>query len=92
MTLIAHDRWSTTWTVTDANAHPHLDYREKIALVYNGIIENYLELKAFLEEQNITFKSETDTEVISNLVGYYYNQYNDLHKAIEEALSKLHGT
>ena len=92
MVLLAHDRWGTCGMITDANAHPHIDYSGKIALVHNGIIENYAELKSFLEEKNIEFKSETDTEVISNLIGYYYSQENDLYKSIEKALSNLHGT
>lgn len=90
--LIQHTRWLTTGAKTNENAHPHLDYKERLALVHNGIIENYLELKNDLIGKGITFKSETDTEVIVNLISFLYDQYNNLENAIEKATELMHGT
>ncbi|VBB17700.1 glucosamine-fructose-6-phosphate aminotransferase [Yasminevirus sp. GU-2018] len=96
---IFHTRWATHGAKTDANAHPHLDNSGRIALVHNGIIENYYELKLELESQyNIKFKSETDTEVIVNLISVYYDQTADkegvkhMESAIMKAISRLQGT
>jgi glucosamine--fructose-6-phosphate aminotransferase (isomerizing) len=63
-----HTRWATHGGVTDINAHPHLDCNQKIAVIHNGIVENYIELKASLIKKGHTFKSETDTEVIAHLI------------------------
>jgi glucosamine--fructose-6-phosphate aminotransferase (isomerizing) len=94
-----HTRWATHGAKTDNNAHPHLDYKERIALIHNGIIENYYELKIELETQyNIKFKSETDTEIIVNLISVYYDQTADtnnikhMEEAIMRAVSRLQGT
>lgn len=89
---IFHSRWRTTGGKTDENSHPHLDTYSKFSICHNGIIENYLELKLFLEQKNYTFKSETDTEVIVNLISYYYSMLNNVSNAIKLALSKLEGT
>lgn len=91
---ILHSRWATCGGKTDANSHPHLDTYEKFSLCHNGIIENYEELKHFLEKNNYTFKSETDTEVIVNLISYYYflDDCKNPTIAIKTALSKLEGT
>ena len=85
-------RWRTHGAATDENAHPHVDYTGKISLVHNGIIENYSALKRELLEKNIPFKSQTDTEVISNLIGFYYNEGKNVEDAINMALNRLEGT
>jgi len=87
---IAHTRWATHGLPTEENAHPHLDNRGKVALVHNGIIENYATLRSQLEKKGSTFVSETDTEVLAHLVGSFYE--GDLLAAISEALKKVEGT
>jgi glucosamine--fructose-6-phosphate aminotransferase (isomerizing) len=89
---IGHTRWATHGLKTDANSHPHLDMFEKFSLVHNGIIENYSTLKVFLESKNFKFQSETDTEVVVNLISYFYCIYNDIPKAILKASQKLEGS
>jgi glucosamine--fructose-6-phosphate aminotransferase (isomerizing) len=69
---ISHTRWATHGGVTDANAHPHVSSDGQIALVHNGVIENYIHMKRFLLDKGYTFKSETDTEVLANLIAYHY--------------------
>lgn len=86
---IAHTRWATHGAPSDKNAHPHTDCSGKIAVVHNGIIENYQELKNELTEKGHKFKSDTDTEVISHLIEE--NFQGDLYKAVLEALKKLKG-
>jgi glutamine---fructose-6-phosphate transaminase (isomerizing) len=87
---IAHTRWATHGVPSQANAHPHTDMANKIALVHNGIIENYAILKEKLKKEGIEFKSETDTEVLAQLVGKYYK--NDLVGAVSQALAEVDGT
>jgi len=86
---IAHTRWATHGAPTNMNAHPHLDCKLKIAIVHNGIIENYSELKKKLQEKGHNFKSETDTEVIVHLLEEYYQ--GDMVKAIELTMLQLVG-
>lgn len=87
---IGHTRWATHGGVTKANAHPHLDCSEKIAVVHNGIIENFQALRDKLTEQGHTFVSETDTEVIPHLVEKYYD--GDLVKSVKRALQDIRGS
>jgi glutamine---fructose-6-phosphate transaminase (isomerizing) len=87
---IGHTRWATHGGVTKANTHPHFDVSGKIAVVHNGIIENYRALREMLAKEGVVFSSETDTEVIPNLVARYYE--GDLEAAVKAALVHLEGT
>jgi len=87
---IAHTRWATHGAPTDGNAHPHTDGAERIALVHNGIIENYKALKKYLESEGARFRSETDTEVLAQLVGRFYE--GNLERAVRAALHEVQGT
>ena len=90
---MAHTRWATHGAPTEINAHPHTDNSHKIALVHNGIIENYVALKQFLTEKGHTFTSQTDTEVLAVLVGHFYKGGGgDLAKAVQAALHEARGT
>ncbi|AQT69369.1 Glutamine--fructose-6-phosphate aminotransferase, isomerizing [Anaerohalosphaera lusitana] len=86
---IGHTRWATHGKPTTANAHPHTDCSGKICLVHNGIIENYATLKKWLESKGCTFASETDTEVIANLIGYFYSSENGDGDAEREGINKF---
>ncbi len=101
---LGHTRWATHGRPNTANAHPHLDYTGKIAVVHNGIIENYGTLKTWLQSEGAKFASETDTEVIANLIGYFYSKdagneeskpargQNKFEWAVQRALHEVHGT
>lgn len=89
-TGIAHTRWATHGPPTEANAHPHLDESGHIALVHNGIIENYRSLRTRLEKKGHHFLSETDTEVLAHLIGDCYK--GDLLQAVRDALHQVEGT
>lgn len=88
---IGHTRWATHGAPSTVNAHPHQDQAGRIALVHNGLIENYLELKGELLEEGVQFKSETDTEVAAQLIGKYYDQCHDLKEAMDKAVSRMEG-
>ena len=89
---IGHTRWATHGAPSDVNSHPHLSDSGKIAVVHNGIIENEAVLRLWLEQKGISFRSETDTEVVSNLIGYYYSKCADLLTAIRRGLSRIEGS
>lgn len=89
---IGHTRWATHGRPTEENAHPHRDQSGKVVVVHNGIIENYLPLKERLAANGSTFKTETDTEVIAHLIGFYKNTQNlSLETAVQEAVKELRG-
>jgi glucosamine--fructose-6-phosphate aminotransferase (isomerizing) len=89
-TGIAHTRWATHGEPTDLNAHPHLDCKGNIAVVHNGIIENYRSLKEVLIREGHHFTSDTDTEILAHLIEEYYN--GNLLEAVQSALSQVEGT
>ena len=88
---IGHTRWATHGKVTDANAHPHSSNSGKLAIVHNGIIENFEQLKKELEEEGYIFKSETDSEVIANLLQKNYESTKNVKDAIIKTVSELKG-
>ena len=89
---IGHTRWATHGEPSDLNSHPHTNVSGTIAVVHNGIIENYAKLKAYLQEQGVVFKSQTDTEVIAHLINYFYEKSGELFKAVLETLHRLEGS
>ncbi|MCH5279521.1 MAG: glutamine--fructose-6-phosphate transaminase (isomerizing) [Christensenellaceae bacterium] len=87
---IGHTRWATHGEPSDVNSHPHLSRSERVAVVHNGIIENYIELREFLAEHGYVFSTETDSEVVSELIDYYYN--GDPIEAVRKAEMQLKGS
>ncbi|HHT64187.1 MAG: glutamine--fructose-6-phosphate transaminase (isomerizing) [Bacillota bacterium] len=87
---IGHTRWATHGRPSDSNSHPHTDCTGKIAVVHNGIIENFLELKEWLEAEGHVFQSETDTEVLPHLVEHYLK--DDLLSAVEKMVARVRGS
>lgn len=87
---IGHTRWATHGEPSDDNAHPHYSKDKTFAVVHNGIIENYLQLRAFLADRGFSFRSETDTEIVAQLLEYYYD--GDMLDAIIKTRNKLKGS
>ncbi len=86
---IGHTRWATHGEPSDANSHPHVSEDGRIAVVHNGIVENYLEIKQLLQSKGVTFQSDTDTEVVAQLLEYYYE--GDILKAVFKVLDRIEG-
>ena len=89
---IGHTRWATHGAPSDENSHPHMADSGKIAVVHNGIIENYLELKELLIARGKKFHSETDTEVVANLIEFYYDMGSDFKEAVQKAVARVEGS
>ncbi len=89
---IGHTRWATHGVPSDRNAHPHFSDDSKIAVVHNGIIENYMSLKEELEKNGYKFVSETDTETVAHLIDYYYKSGMDILDAVFKVLEKIEGS
>ena len=87
---VGHTRWATHGEPSDANSHPHLSGSGRIAVVHNGIIENYMEIKEFLQNRGVRFYSETDTEVVAQLLDYYYT--GEVLEAVEKVLHRIEGS
>jgi len=91
-TGIAHTRWATHGEPNDVNAHPHTDQTGRVAVVHNGIIENYAVIKSALESEGHRFQTETDTEVLAHLIGKYHARGVSLELAVGRALADVEGT
>ena len=89
---IGHTRWATHGKASEKNAHPHLSMHKEVVLVHNGIIENFAEIKNFLQEKGYSFYSDTDTEVAVNLMEYYYRKEKDILKALFSVQKELKGS
>lgn len=89
---IGHTRWATHGEPSDVNAHPHFNADRTIAVVHNGIIENYLKLRKQLTEKGYTFLSETDTEVVAHLLDYYYKKCGDPLEAVTKIMHRVEGS
>ena len=87
---VGHTRWATHGEPSDANSHPLLSDSGRIAVVHNGIIENYMEIKEFLQEKGVVFHSDTDTEVVAQLLDYYYR--GDILAAVQKVLHRIEGS
>ena len=86
---LGHTRWATHGEPSDVNSHPHVSQRGRFAVVHNGIVENYMEIREFLQNQGVTFVSQTDTEVVAQLLDYYYD--GDLMEAVSKTLHRIRG-
>lgn len=89
---IGHTRWATHGVPSDRNAHPHFSDDSKIAVVHNGIIENYMTLKEELEKEGYKFVSETDTETVAHLIDYYYKSGMDILDAVFKVIERIEGS
>ena len=88
-TGIGHTRWATHGAPDDINAHPHMSFDGRCAVVHNGMIENYAALKAELQQEGVTFRSDTDTEVVAHLLAKHYK--GDFRRAVAETVARLNG-
>ncbi len=88
---LGHTRWATHGEPSDINSHPHLSQDRNIAVVHNGIIENYMEIKEFLISRGVHFQSETDTEVVAQLLEYYYEESGDIMGSVYRVLHRIEG-
>ena len=89
---IGHTRWATHGEPNDTNAHPHVSENGRIAVVHNGIIENYLEIKEHLIKQGVTFTSDTDSEVVAQLLEFHYNECHSMLEAVGRVLRRIEGS
>lgn len=89
---IGHTRWATHGAPSDINSHPHASQDGSICIVHNGIIENEARLRAWLEERGVCFRSQTDSEVMANLVAFYYRGNRDFLAAVRQALAQIEGS
>src|SRR6516225_6023598 len=87
---ISHTRWATHGPATDLNAHPHIGGDGLVAVAHNGVIDNYSQLKRQLQQDGVVFKTQTDTEVIAQLIAHHFN--GDLIEAVRKTLAVLKGT
>jgi glucosamine--fructose-6-phosphate aminotransferase (isomerizing) len=88
---IGHTRWATHGAPSDVNSHPHCDQNDRLAIIHNGIIENYTQIRDRLLARGHTFRSETDTEVLAHLIGEYYSEERSLTEAVRLALNEVVG-
>ena len=86
---LGHTRWATHGEPSDVNSHPQVSMSGRIAVVHNGIIENYVQIKEFLESKDVKFVSQTDTEVVAQLLEYYYR--GDIMEALTKVLHRIEG-
>ena len=89
---IGHTRWATHGEPNDVNAHPHISENGQIALVHNGIIENYLEIKEQLQRHGVKFASDTDSEVVAQLLEFHYNECHNMLEAVGRVLRRIQGS
>ena len=88
---MGHTRWATHGAPSEINSHPHVSAGGKFAVIHNGIIENYVEIKEFLMNQGVRFRSETDTEVVAQLLEFYYNECHDFFESVGRVLRRIEG-